>query len=263
MGGLNIRIKIMVAAHKEFPMPRDKQLYLPVLVGAEKNWNKCIVGYQRDDEGENISKKNSNYNELTAIYWAWKNLKDTDAIGLVHYRRFLVNSSSSKKIITGDRVEQLLSDFDVIVPKRRKYYIESNYSHYIHAHHREPLDILRRVIKKQDYRYLMAFDKVMRADSAHMFNMFVMKRKLFNEYASWLFSLLSEVEKRVDISEYDQQEARVFGYLSEILLDVWLETNKISYVEVPWKQIGKRHLFKKAIRFLGRKIGLGKFNYHI
>ncbi|MCC3238524.1 DUF4422 domain-containing protein, partial [Pediococcus acidilactici] len=80
-------IKIMVAAHKEFPMPKERELYLPVLVGAKRNY-KPRIDYQRDDDGENISEKNPNYNELTAIYWAWKNL-DADAVGLVHYRRFL------------------------------------------------------------------------------------------------------------------------------------------------------------------------------
>lgn len=80
-----MKIQILVAAHKKFPMPTAAG-YLPVLVGAKKNY-KADIPYQRDDEGDNISEKNPNYNELTAIYWAWKNLKDVDAVGLVHYRR--------------------------------------------------------------------------------------------------------------------------------------------------------------------------------
>ena len=86
-----MKIKILVAAHKKFPMP-EVEGYLPVLVGAKKNY-KPDIPYQRDDEGENISEKNPNYNELTAIYWAWKNLKDVDAVGLVHYRRLFLKKS--------------------------------------------------------------------------------------------------------------------------------------------------------------------------
>ncbi|WP_374938141.1 DUF4422 domain-containing protein, partial [Lactobacillus amylovorus] len=84
----------MVAAHKKFPMP-DKKGYLPVLVGAAKNY-KPGIEYQRDDEGKNISAKNPNYNELTAVYWAWKNLKNVDAVGLVHYRRLFFDSKPYK-----------------------------------------------------------------------------------------------------------------------------------------------------------------------
>lgn len=84
-------IQILVAAHKEFPMPKSKG-YMQILVGSQKNYKSGIT-YQRDDEGENISEKNPNYNELTAIYWAWKNLKDVDAVGLVHYRRFFLIKS--------------------------------------------------------------------------------------------------------------------------------------------------------------------------
>ena len=77
-----MKIKILVAAHKEYRMPKDP-MYLPIQVGAE---GKRSFGYQRDDTGENISSANPRMCELTAIYWAWKNL-DADYVGLVHYRR--------------------------------------------------------------------------------------------------------------------------------------------------------------------------------
>ena len=78
-------IKVIVAAHKPYRMPQDS-MYLPLHVGralADHN-----LGWQGDNTGDNISLKNPYYCELTGLYWAWKNLK-ADAIGLVHYRRFL------------------------------------------------------------------------------------------------------------------------------------------------------------------------------
>ena len=42
-----------------------------------------------DDEGENISEKNDKYCELTAQFWAWKNIHDADYYGFWHYRRFM------------------------------------------------------------------------------------------------------------------------------------------------------------------------------
>lgn len=249
-----MNIKILVAAHKEFPMPADKDLYLPVLVGATKNY-KTGINYQRDDEGENISLKNPNYNELTAIYWAWKNL-DADAIGLVHYRRLFSRNKkrSFKNVLNKKDVEKLLEDAEIILPKKRKYYIETIYSHYIHSHHKEPLDETRRIIQQYYPEYLKSFDKLMNQRSAHMFNMFIMKKKVFNEYADWLFSVLFKLENRIDVSNYSTQEARVFGYISELLINVWLSEHNYKVRECNWVQIGKRHIFKKGFFFLKRKV---------
>ncbi|MCH4059446.1 MAG: DUF4422 domain-containing protein [Pediococcus pentosaceus] len=252
-----MKIKVMVAAHKEFPMPENKDLYMPVLVGATKNYKEGI-DYQRDDEGKNISLKNPNFNELTAVYWAWKNL-DADAIGLVHYRRLFSKGGKREldNILNRNDIESLLGKAPIILPKKRNYYIETNYSHYVHAHHKEPLDETRKVIQKNYPKYLNVFDSVMKQKSAHMFNMFIMKNKEFKQYASWLFDILFEVEKNIDISDYSVQEARVFGYISELLLDVWIETNNKKYIETNWIQIGDRKLIPKALNFIKRKFNIG------
>lgn len=257
-----MKIKILIAAHKKFPMPAVPG-YLPVLVGAKKNY-KPDIPYQRDDDGENISAKNPNYNELTAIYWAWKNLKNVDAVGLVHYRRFFFDKKpyNLNNVISIDKVHQLLQRYDVLLPKKRNYYIETNYSHYIHAHHKEPLDKTREIIKNSYPDYLKSFDKVMRNKKAHMFNMFIMRRDAFNSYCDFMFGVLNKLEKEIDISNYSVQEARVFGYISELLMDVWLYTTKESYKELSWGQIGSKHLVKKSISFISRKFGIGKKQTH-
>lgn len=77
-----MEIKVIVAAHKKYQMPKD-ELYLPLQVGSALHDS---IGYARDNDGDNISDKNPNFCELTGLYWAWKNL-DADAVGLVHYRR--------------------------------------------------------------------------------------------------------------------------------------------------------------------------------
>lgn len=246
----------MVAAHKQFPMPK-KDGYMPVLVGAVRNY-RPEINYQRDDDGENISVKNPNYNELTAVYWAWKNLKDVDAVGLVHYRRFFFDSKpySLENVTSIKKVNQLLQKYDVILPKKRNYYIESNYSHYVHAHHQEPLDKTREVVKEEYPQYLTKFDQVMKRRKAHMFNMFIMRRDAFESYCTFMFGVLNKVENQVDIADYSVQEKRVFGYLSELLMDVWLETNAFTYTELNWGQLGGKNNVKKAISLVERKIGI-------
>ena len=71
-------IKIIVVTHKQYTMPQDKNMYYPVQSGSAIYED---LGIQRDDEGENISKKNPTYNELCPLYWAWKNL-DSDYLGI-------------------------------------------------------------------------------------------------------------------------------------------------------------------------------------
>ncbi|GAX05143.1 glycosyltransferase [Secundilactobacillus pentosiphilus] len=248
-----MKVKILVASHKKAPMPKDKKLYLPVQVGSIMH-PELKLSYQRDDDGENISSKNSSYNELTAIYWAWKNL-DADAIGLVHYRRLLSlnHRKNFSDILNYEETEELLNKFDIILPKKRKYYIESNYSHYVHAHHREPLDKCREIIKKFYPNYLDAFDEVMQRTSAHMFNIFVMKRSCFNEYCEWMFDVLNRLDKVIDTSKYDAYEARVLGFVSELLLDVWILNHNYSYTEVNCLFMEKQNWLKKGGKFLFRK----------
>ena len=79
-----MKIKVIIAAHKQYLMP-DKDCYLPVQVGSALH---KAVGYTPDNTGDNISEKNPYYCELTGLYWAWKNLP-ADVLGLVHYRRYM------------------------------------------------------------------------------------------------------------------------------------------------------------------------------
>ena len=190
-------IKILIAAHKQYWMP-DDPVYLPLHVGAE---GKQDLGYTKDNTGDNISAKNPNFCELTGLYWAWKNL-DADYIGLVHYRRYFtrkeVHNIEKKKtqILTGKDWESILSKYPVVVPDKRNYYIETNRSHYNHAHHSEGLDLAEQIIKEKYPDYLPAFTTVMNRTWAHMFNMFLMRRDLFNRYMSWLFDILFEVKSK-------------------------------------------------------------------
>ena len=86
-----------------------------------------------------------------------------------------------------------------------------------------------------------------------MFNMFAMKKEIFNEYCEWLFTILFELEKRIDISNYDAFQARVFGRISELLFNVWLDKQNYSYVVVPVTFLGDIDWGRKIISFLKAK----------
>ena len=251
-------IKIIVATHKKYWMPEDK-MYLPIQVGAEGK--KINLGYLKDDTGENISSKNKNFCELTGMYWAWKNL-DADYIGLAHYRRhFCVkNSRGTKKerVLSYKQAEELIYKNDILLPNPRNYYIETNYSQYAHAHHAIDLDITRDIIFEMFPDYLKAYDESMKKTIGHRFNMFIMKKAKFDEYCEWLFSILFELENRLDISNYNENDSRVFGFVSERLLDVWVDTNGYKYKNIPYIFMEHQNWFVKGLSFVKRKIGMKK-----
>ncbi len=253
-----MEIKIFVAAHKKYWMPPDDDLYVPLHMGRE---GKADLGYTGDNTGGNISLKNPNYCELTGLYWAWKNVS-ADFIGLVHYRRYFTRkntlslSARKEQILTRQEWEEKLSRVPVVVPNKRRYWIETNRSHYNHAHPREGLDMTEKIVEEKYPGYLPAFGRVMNRTWAHMFNMFVMRRDLYAGYCEWLFDVLFELEKRLDISQYDPYQARVFGFISERLLDVWLEKNGVSYAEQNVSFMEKQNWIIKGGAFLVRKFYL-------
>ena len=252
--------EVYVISHKEYKMPQDK-IYCPLQVGKAPQ----ITGYLRDDSGENIASKNPNYCELTGQYWAWKN-RQADVKGLVHYRRLFTNgqnpygSKESKynKLLDEETLATLLQQYDLILPKKRNYYIETLWSHYEHSHNIEGLEVTREVIAEKYPAYLSAFEQVMKRKKAHMFNMMIAKSEIFDEYSAWLFDILFEVEKRVDISDYSPSEARIFGYISELLLDVWIEVNRPKYCELPVAFIEGQNYLVKGANMIQRKL-TGKY----
>lgn len=242
---------IATVTHKEYEIPADP-LYIPLMAGAAL-MREVPYGYVRDDTGDNISASNAAYCELTGLYWAWKNL-DADNIGLCHYRRYFASKASRKQILCLEEAEELLKQFRVILPKPRRYFIETNYSQYIHAHHSQDLDISRQIIAERYPGYVSSFDRVMKKRSGHRFNMLIMRRDLLDDYCSWLFDILFELEKRLDISEYSASEKRVFGYVAERLLDVWLDAGEIDYTELPYIMTERENLPRKAAGLIMRKL---------
>lgn len=250
-------VKLLIAAHKPFAMPKDQELYMPIHVGAK---GKEPIGFTPDHTGDNISEKNAYYSELTGLYWAWKNL-DCDYLGLVHYRRYFAKKKIGYKegmdmdaaILSQTDIDQLLKEADVIVPARRKYYIETLYSHYDHTLDGSHLDETRKIIQRLYPEDLAAYDKVMKQRSGYMFNMFIMSKDNADAYCAWLFPIIDELFKVVDTNELSPFEARLFGRVSELLLNVWLAKQDLTVKEVPFIYMDKVNLWKKGTGFLMAK----------
>ncbi len=219
-------VKIIVATTKKYRMPEDP-VYMPVQVGAALK-KSPIQGYAQDNTGDNISDRNASYCELTGLYWAWKNL-DSDFIGLVHYRRYFASPDARSevdpfdRIIGGEEIRRILEKSSIVVPKKRKYYIESLGSHYAHTHYQEQLDDTYEIICDKYPEYKESFERVMEQTSGYMFNMLIMRKDILDRYCAWLFDILESVEnKRKDI-KLDSYQGRYIGRIAEIIFNVWLD----------------------------------------
>ena len=234
---------MIVATHKAYPMP-DSGIYLPVQAGAACNER---LAYQGDDTGENISARNGIYCELTALYWAWKNLS-ADAIGLCHYRRYF-QEPKTKQPLCGETAQRMLAEAPVILPRKRNYFIETGESQFVHAHGQESLDALRGAMDDLFPAYRAAFERSMARTAGHRFNMMLMRREQFDAYCAWLFAILFETERRLGTPA-----PRMMGYLSERLMDAWIETENMPYLETPVYHTEKENWLVKGSMFLMRKI---------
>lgn len=245
-------IKLLVLTHKEINFSNLSSIYYPMEVGASKR-NINFLAFTDNCFENNISSKNESYCELTGLYLAYKNI-NYDILGLCHYRRFFLDSIFSKnKLITKERIIKILKKYDVILPKKRHYYIETNYSHYIHAHKQEALDITIEIMKEKYPNYFPILQKHLNKRSGHYFNMFIAKKEVVNPFLNWLFDILFELENKIDLKNYVGEDKRVFGFISELLFDVYFDSNKFRIKNQKYIFVGKQNWFLKIKCFLERK----------
>lgn len=217
--------RVYVMTHKQFTPP-DDPLYIPLHVGRSLGED---LGFQGDHTGDSISEKNRNYCELTGIYWLWKNIT-CDIVGVCHYRRYFAKED---RLISKQNIEDILQKQDVIVSNSEFTKYSSLREHYANIHQWKDMELCRTVISERCPQYLQAFDLCMSCNFFSLGNMIITRKKIFDRYCEWLFDILFEVERRIDLTGYDTFQARIYGYLSERLLRVWLLQQKLSIQELP------------------------------
>lgn len=182
-----------------------------------------------------------------------------DYFGLAHYRRhfcYKKKGSAKDSILTKSQAEELFRTTDIIVPKRRKYYIESLSSHFNNMRLSTDTDlaVLRNAVVKISPDYGSAVDVVLSRSWGHMFNMFIMKKDIFERYRDWFFAVLDEVEKNIDMSSsIHPNRSSIIGYVAEFLLDIYLEANNLPYKEINTVFLERQNEMKKIYKFFIRK----------
>lgn len=216
-------IKIIVACHKADPAIRKDDIHMPVQVGKALH-PETDLGFQTDDTGDNISCKNGSYCELTAMYWAWKNLHDVDYIGLAHYRRYLdINPAN---------IKQTLGNAKMLLPK--PYHARfNNYTNLaLLLTHEETIVAIDTLIKMYPDAKEAVLDYFYRSNRYSVFNMFISDWDTFDEYCRFLFPYLEKLDELLQPHSYNRLKRNI-GYIAEAIMGFW-----IIYRKIPVKYVG-------------------------
>lgn len=238
-----MKIEIYIATHKAYDFPKVEG-YIPIHVG--KALTDLDLGILGENTGDNISELNPNFCELTALYWMWKN-SDADILGLVHYRRYFYNNG---KIVDLNMIKKLEKN-DLIIARKEKYVKKIKFKfkilekiikdyftvseQYADYHFKKDWKEVGRVIADKFPDYLDSFNEI--SDSKNgisHYNMFIAHSNFVNSYCKWLFDILFSL--RLNIEDYDQYQKRVFGFISERLLNVYINKHK-EYNQIECKVV--------------------------
>lgn len=247
-----MKISIYAAYHRAAPRLVGEGI-VPIQVG-RANSNVTLCDMIGDDSGDNISERNGAWCELTALYWAWKNDRESDYIGLVHYRRVLdvTDTQGGGTVETfpeefdvsewgqgaSNWIFENLSDYDVVVPREHEMgrRVEANYCH---GHQATDWDVLRELINTQCPEYRDSFEVIAKGNKLRLGNMGIMSRVLFDQYCEWLFGLLFAVEAAdVNRENYSVYQSRYIGFLAERLFSVFIHHLQSLNGDVRIREVG-------------------------
>ena len=187
-----------------------------------------------DNIGQNISEKNGNYCELTALYWIWKNKlvmesavggEERQYYGLCQYRRIFD--------FTEDELLRLLdNDVDVVLPYPLVYEPD------IHVHHKryvkdDDWDALWKAVGELQPSYAQAFEDVLHQRYLYNYNIIMSKKSVLRDYCNWLFPILERTEE-LSTPKGKERKDRYIGYMAETLETLYFMVNsdKLNIVHV-------------------------------
>ena len=237
--GMRDDIKIYVVMHKACNLPILSRIYEPIQAGKKQNPD---LGFPGDDTGDEISEYNPWINELTALYWIWKNSSSGYA-GLVHYRRYFLKNHArtedpTKNLLDAKTIQSIFQQYDIILPD--KHFYPFPYGNAINILwfldvdiYERSLPIVRKWLSRKQPEYVNAFDFIMGHQGFYCCNMFVARKKTLDAYAEWIFSFLLDAVKDFEYDGLSTRQKRIMGYWGEILINVWLTRQHLRIKELP------------------------------
>ena len=250
-------LKLIISYHKPAYLLKD-DVFFPVHGGRDialqrnkdgklnpDDYQWLVDHLTGDNTGENISRYNREFGELGALYWAWKHydeIGNPDFVGLMHYRRHFIFHEDKHPICflpfpdknylktlhyDSKNIQDLLNKYDVFAPivhHTNCWNAQSVYQQYLEGpqHDISDLETAVKILKKKYPKLAKTADAYIHGNQAYLFNMFIMKRELFMDFAPFLFDILLELHKTVDYSGRSQEGIRAMGFVAERLTGIYL-----------------------------------------
>lgn len=220
---LSLRGKIYVV-RSVFDQPLQQEYQLasyeePIQAGAALTNKHLYDGILADDRGENISAKNKQYCELTALYWLWKHTKE-DIVGLVHYRRHFILPQNWLNRMQGNEIDVILPVPLCVLPN-----IAENYKE---RHDASDWEFLMQYLKEKELALYEEAENFFKGNLYSPCNMFIMRREIMKEFCEWIFPILDTVVAYGGKKENDYLN-RYPGFITERLMTFYFEKNRQRY----------------------------------
>lgn len=221
LGATKATLKVFMAKfYKDKPLKNTYRLPAwihPLQVGA--GLTKERVADLSDDIGDNISQKNVNYCELTALYWIWKNElsigsdgNGADYYGLFHYRRILDITEDDLYRIRAGEVDVILQ-----FPTFHEPDIREHHTRYIKE---SDWKTMLQALRELQPEYADAYQEIFTRPYFYNYNLIIAKRKVLADYCAWLFPILERTEMLSEPKGWERQD-RYIGYLGENLMTLY------------------------------------------
>lgn len=254
-------VKILVCSHKDAEY-FDSSILQPIQVGSALSSNRLHTPHH-DDQGDSISSLNPMYCELTAQYWAWKNL-DAEYYGFCHYRRYFNFSdvcfkenaygevidhvpdaaAQAKYGLTDESITDALDGCDIVVTEIKNIssfpeHFRSTTHQYDSAPHLhvEDFELICSITKEMYPEYSKDVDSFASGNEACFCNMFIMSKPEFNAYCEWLFPILDVFMDCSDMSHYSKEALRTPGHLAERLLNIYIQHQRRTRADLKLKEV--------------------------
>lgn len=171
-------------------------------------------------DGENIDSENYRLNELTALYYLWKNEHNVGYKGLEHYRRSVWDRTNTH-LLEPDEITKILHEYDVI--------LTDNYVHFPGTMNKYCLarDCGLGHIERMNEKwggfgdFYWNWICTHKASEVSWCNVFIAKEAVADEYCGMLFDLVLNLQQPDD-------KTRFFGFCAEKLLTPWAAFSKLK-----------------------------------
>ena len=204
---------------QEYPLASyERQIYAGA-VFAENSPDLLPENALRDDTGDNISAKNKQFCELTALYWLWKHAGE-DIIGLAHYRRHFLFPEDWKERMLNNQINVILPTPLYVAPS-----VEENFKS---RHDPSDWEFMMQYLKNNHPEDFQSANKFFKGNLYSPCNMFVMKREVLDALCTWLFPILFQVANHGGQKE-DSYLNRYPGFISERLISLFFEINRSRF----------------------------------